>query len=98
MPALRAGETLAPPEGDFEARVLVEDWRVEYNTVQPHSAGLPHPGPVRPDLDHPPTCTLIPGQQPGAGEGEATQELIALQRESEGAIDLLISALVRFAT
>jgi putative transposase len=22
----------------FEARVLVEDWRIEYNTVRPHSA------------------------------------------------------------
>jgi putative transposase len=30
-----------------EAQVLVEDWRIEYNTVRPHSAWATAPQPIR---------------------------------------------------
>jgi transposase InsO family protein len=37
----------------LEARVPIEDWRIEYNTARPHSAlGYRTPSPVRPSLDH----------------------------------------------
>jgi transposase InsO family protein len=43
----------------LEARVLVEDWRIEYNTVRPHSAlgyltrpTTPRPGPPTTPQSH----------------------------------------------
>jgi putative transposase len=44
----------------LEARVLVEDWRIEDNTVGPTAPWLPDPDRLRPHLDHP-TCTPITG-------------------------------------
>jgi putative transposase len=40
----------------LEAQVLVEDWRIQYNTIPtPQRPGLPHADRVRQDLDqHPP--------------------------------------------
>jgi hypothetical protein len=54
----------------LKARVLVEDWRIEDNTVRPTAPWLPDPDRLRPHLDHP-TCTPITGghqtgsRQPG---------------------------------
>ena len=45
----------------LEAQVLIEDWRIDYNTHRPHSAhGDLTPNRVRPRMDHPkPTSTRI---------------------------------------
>ncbi len=56
----------------LEAQVLVEDWRIQYNTIPtPQRPGLPHADRVRQDLDqHPPTATLIaPGPTTGVRSG-----------------------------
>ena len=61
----------------LEARVLVEDWRIEYNTLRPHSA-LGYPDRLRQDLDHQPPRTLIAsGPTTGArSPGQATFALL----------------------
>jgi hypothetical protein len=55
LPAVEAFTSL------LEARVLVEDWRIGYNTVRPHNAPwLPDPN-RRQGLGHHPPQTLITG-------------------------------------
>ena len=40
----------------LEAKVVIEDWRIDYNNNRPHCAhGDPHPNRVRPSLDQPET-------------------------------------------
>ena len=46
----------------LEAKVIVEAWRIEYNTYRPLLPGGPHPRRVRDHLDrHQPRSTLIAG-------------------------------------
>ncbi len=58
-----------------EAKVLIEDWRKEYNTIRPHSSL----GYVPPAPESRPPCFLIPAPPPSANTAEeptsATQTL-----------------------
>jgi hypothetical protein len=50
----------------LEAQVLVEDWRIEYNTVRPTAPWDIAPDPVRPSLDqHPPPLSYQMDHQTG---------------------------------
>ena len=41
----------------LEAQVVVEAWRIEYNTYRPHSPSAVSPPPSTPSMDHQPTST-----------------------------------------
>jgi hypothetical protein len=65
------------------AQVVVEAWRIEYNTYRPHSARRPHPRRIRGQLDqHQPTRTLI-ATGPPTGSGHWSQDSPACLHTAE---------------
>ena len=61
----------------YEAKVLIERWRVQYNTVRPHSAlGYRPPAPEAWLVEKPGSAALHPALQPKGQAFELTWTLV----------------------